>query len=549
VNRGHFHEHAWKVIEQGAFTPGEDDTTAELHEKLMEQIDWKTRNLWRDEYRKVVSEGVRFLGLAKDQFGGPRELMDKFWHENVDLPTWMGQRATRFIQISSRLKIDTNGFSARKIENCVVIAKLAASWLKVACRTMKCNTRKNVKGYDRVLKLLVPPHECGSLDLPYDSIRCERNRNIINKDEWLEKFETQLKAEVYESVLKAGNEGQEDGTVVETRLKITYRLASPLRGWNGHVDSNDTDHVWQDPRECCLCHLCGDDDAGVPVPREGAPQISTDEPPIPHLGRLVPMGEGYWVHASCALWSSETWEAPSGGLVNAVEKARSRGAQLRCFGCGRHGATAGCIKGNCSSNYHFLCAYASGAVFTKKQQMYCINHKDCAEDILPLPSIEHMKTLIIAPEKSKPLADKDPAEAGEAVNCFRVGALVVHTLGEIEQNHDGFHNEDYITPPGYMATRIFWSFVTPKSRTVYVLRIERSTHGDKPIFSITPGDKPSAKIRAPSAAQAYSALIECVRNANVDYFNHGDFFSRLPTARHSRKKTFGLNGPQVRVSM
>jgi hypothetical protein len=59
ISRGHMHVHAWKVI-------------MELQEKLMEQIDWKTRNLWQDEYREVVLEGVRFLMMAKEQFGDPR---------------------------------------------------------------------------------------------------------------------------------------------------------------------------------------------------------------------------------------------------------------------------------------------------------------------------------------------------------------------------------------------------------------------------------------------------------------------------------------------
>ena len=546
VTRGHFHDHATKVIEQGILRPGEGSSTRELHEKLMEQIDWKTRNLWRDEYRKVVLEGVRFLGLAKEQFGEPRGLMDKFWHENVDLPTWMGQRATRFIQIASRLRLDTTGFQARKIEYCVVIAKLAASWLKVACRTMKCNTRKNVKGYDRVLKLLVPPHDCGSLDLPYDTIRCERNRNIINKDEWIEKFEPMLQEEVRLSVFgMCADSGEKTKGSVDSSPKQTYKISSPLLGWNSLIESGDDSNVWKDPRECCLCHICGDDDAGVLGSNDGR-QTDGSSPNLPHVGRLLPMGEGWWVHASCALWSSETWEAPTGGLVNAMEKARSRGAQLRCFGCGRPGATVGCIKGNCPCNYHFPCAYACGAVFTSKKQILCANHKDFAEDTISQPSTELMKTLIVAPEKSKTTtADKDNSEAAEGSLCARVGALVIHSLGEIEQERDGYHSEDYITPPGYMATRIFWSFVTPKTRTVYVLRIERSANGEKPVFTITPGDNPSAKIRSSSSVQSYNALIDRVRETNSSYFNHGDFFSKLPTSRHSRKKTFGLNGPQV----
>ena len=56
----------------------------------------------------------------------------------------------------------------------MLISKLAASWLKVACLTMGLKLKKNVKGYDRVMKLLISPHECGSVDLAFDSIRCEK---------------------------------------------------------------------------------------------------------------------------------------------------------------------------------------------------------------------------------------------------------------------------------------------------------------------------------------------------------------------------------------
>jgi hypothetical protein len=535
VHRGHLHAHAWKLISDGTLEPGENCSHLELQEKLMDQIDWKTRNLWRDEYRRVVLEGVRFMGLAKEQFGDPRLLMDRFWHENIDLPTWMGQRATRFLQIAKKLRLDTLGFSARRIENCVLVSKLAASWLEIACRTMGLTTKKNVKGYDRVMKLLTAPHDSGSVDLPFDSIRCERNRNIINKDEWLEKFE-QLNDT---SAAPAEPNGSIDGKTPSTDIVLaTTMIVAPLCGWNGHLNETDAAGAWSDPRECSLCHLCGDDDAGLPDDPEETPS-DPSQPRVARVGRLLPLGDGFWVHASCALWSSETWEAPTGGHINVMEKARSRGAHLRCCGCGRQGATVGCIKSNCSFNYHFPCASACGAVFTSQKEMYCEAHKDSTEDLTERPSTEHMKTLIVAPEKAN-----GPTEV-EGNLCSRVGALVVHSFGEIERECDGFHSENYITPPGYVATRIFWSTVKPKTRTVYVLEVEKSL-GEKPVFTITPGDNPSLKIRAHSVVQAYTMLMDRVRKAHIECFSHGDFFSKLPTARRSRKKVFGMSGPQVR---
>jgi len=547
VTRDHMTDFATKIVSQGLFVdPGSSPMSkSELREKLMEQVDWKTRNLWRDEYRKVVLEGVRFMNLVREQFGDPRYLMDRFWQENEDLPAWMGQRATRFLHIANKLQFDSVGFSARRIENCVMISKLAASWLKVACSMMGLKTKKNVKGYERVTKLLVAPHACGSVDLTFDSIRCERNRNIINKDEWIKIHEPKIKARVQSAVFDVTipEEKKKSSGVVGTIRNVTamtHRLPQPLCGWNHILSDADITHKWSDPRECCLCHLCGDDDAGL---ADDIQEQRTDrcKPTIGRLGRLLPMGDGLWVHSACALWSSETWEV-AGGQLHALEKARSRGTQLRCFGCGRPGATVGCIKQNCNRNYHFPCAFACGAVFTSSRQVLCATHRDCAEDIIDNPSSEPMERLIAAQEKGKTASDKD-TESNDSSLCPRYGALLVHALGEIEQDRDGFHTKDYVMPVGYTATRIFWSTVKAKERTVYVLKIEKSSKGN-PLFSITPGDDPLNKIKASSASEAYNVIMERVRNTNSSEFSHGDLYSKLPTERRSHKKFFGLSGPQ-----
>jgi hypothetical protein len=242
------------------------------------------------------------------------------------------------------------------------------------------------------------------------------------------------------------------------------------------------------------------------------------------------------------MWSSEVWEAASGGLVHAMEKARSRGAQLKCFGCGRPGATVGCFKANCYCNYHFPCAKACGAVFTDAQQMFCAMHKSSATGLLPRESFEYMKPLMFADEKKIGI-DKDANDTGEANLCSRIGALVVHTLGEIDQYRDGFNTEKHITPPGYVATRIFWSARAPKTRTVYVLKIEVSRDGRR-VFSIIPGDDPNAAIRGSSCADVYSTLRERVKLINKEHFS-SDVRSKLPVPRKQTKKTYGLNGAQV----
>jgi F/Y-rich N-terminus/SET domain/PHD-like zinc-binding domain/F/Y rich C-terminus len=230
--------------------------------------------------------------------------------------------------------------------------------------------------------------------------------------------------------------------------------------------------------------------------------------------------------------------------VNAMEKARSRGAQLKCFGCGRPGATVGCNKPNCSFNYHFPCAKACGAIFTSGQKMFCASHRSSdSGNAIVRESFEAMKTLIVAPEKQKqPTSAGTDKDGGDNEHCIRVGSLTIHALGKIVTEADGFHTDDYIYPEGYVATRIFWSMVEPKTRTVYVCKIERGSEGA--VFTITPGDAPSSKIRGRFASQVYKTLVDRVRKVNAAYFSHGDLFSKLPMIRKSRKRFFALNGPQ-----
>lgn len=544
-NTADMHAQAWQTIVQGGLQ-GDNYSPRELHGKLLDQLDWQTREMWRDEYVDVVNEGIRYFGMAKAKFGDPRKMVQGIAGGKLDLPVWLGQRACRFLVLAKRLKWDAEGFSPKGIESCVFAAKGAAAFLAVACHAMNRDMEKTLVTYARVECLLKEPLDQGVFEIPMDTARLRKRHS--KKD----------------SIDAIARDSQIGSSVASAD---SNRLASPLCGWGQHVDPSSLEHTWRDPRKCCLCHLCGDDDAGFPETEdEPSDQLAVStsdaksdssveaaETPLSRftrLGRLLPMWEGQWVHASCAQWSSEVWESPRGGLINAMEKARSRGAKLKCFGCGRAGATVGCNKQNCSFNYHFPCAKACGAVFTSKQQMFCANHKVHAHSAgtIVRESVEAMKTLIVAPEKQKivPGADKDtPGESKD--HCLRVGSLIVHSLGKIVHDADGFHVEDYIYPEGYVATRIFWSMTTPRTRTVYILKIERNNNSDGttgPLFTITPGDAPSSKIRGRFASQVYKTLVDRVRKANAAYFTQGELFSKLPMIRRTRKKYFALNGPQ-----
>lgn len=497
--------------------------------------------MWRDDYRNVIKEGFRVMGMVKEQFGHINELYDLFATGKLDLPVWMGHRAARFVRFAKEKHWETDGFPKKDIKTLVLIAKLAASFMKVACRAMGVKTRNTIKYYDRMMSLLKAPDDhCGIVDFPIDVVRVEGNRNVIQAEEWKIRYEPDVQVKYAASGVASASDTSASTMEIYSPVsspKDSYKIATPLLGWNGQIDSADDENRWRDPRSCCLCHMCGDDDAGFP---EGPADVSSDGTPnIARVGRLLPMADGYWVHASCAMWSSDVWESPSGGTIQAMEKARSRGAQLKCFGCGRQGATVGCNKNNCSHNYHFPCAKACGAVFTDKQQMFCSAHKFSASaGLLPRESFEYMKPLLIDDEKKVPFEKDDGGDL-----CLRVGAIVVHSLGDIDQYRDGFHSEKYITPPNYVATRIFWSARTPKTRTVYVLKIESSPDGTR-IFSVVPGDDPNAEIRGISCGDVYSTLMERVKAVNDDQFS-ADVLSKLPVPRKRTKKPYGLNGPQV----
>jgi hypothetical protein len=515
----------------------------------MAEIDWRMRDTWRKVYQKIVEEGIRYFHLVKGSLGDPRVVVWKLAASQNDIPLWMRQRAGRFLCLLKRRGWAARPFQVSTIQSYVLTAKLAASFVKVACRAMGMKMKSNVQYYDRIMSLLITPTETGLVDLPLDTVRLEGTEEMIHQ-------ESLLMTQNADGTPLGEGEAFGEARLATTRkdqrkkapsLPDDYKLAAPLCGWKNLGDeSSDPMHVWKDPRECCLCHLCGDDDAGFESSEPYDDSAETGNPCIARMGRLLPMWDGLWVHTWCALWSSEVWEDLNDGNIHGVEKARSRGAQLKCFGCGRSGATVGCNKGNCSCNYHFPCAKACGAVFTEKQQMYCSNHVSTASGKLDRESFEFMKPLIVAPEKPKASIDRDAAENAEPSQlCPRVGALVVHSVGTINQTCDGFHSENYITPLGFVATRIFWSTRSPRTRTLYVLQIERSVGDGRAMFTIIPSDDPSSAIRGHSVFTVYNTLVDRVRKVNSQFFSQCNLFSKLPMVRRTRKKTFGLNGPQV----
>jgi F/Y-rich N-terminus/PHD-like zinc-binding domain len=503
----------------------------ELHQKLVEEIDWETRMQWQDEYTAIIRDAIGLYCMAQT-VGDPRFVIQQVIQRMHQLPDWLGHRAWRFAVLVKRRGWDTCGFASARADVVVTTAKLAAAFIDIVSRTLGIVKERDVSFSNRLADLVKAPGENGDFACPTDCVK--GNGTSIPFDNVGISLEINKKGKIISDDLSSALKTM---TKNARAVPATCKIASPLCGWGSEVKSPSGITVWKDPRECCLCHICGDDDAGL------ADDIRSKD--ITGLGRLLAMSDGYWIHTSCAMWSSEVWEAADDGMIHAVDKARCRGAQLKCFGCGFSGATVGCNKGNCPFNFHLPCARACGAVFTSSQQVFCASHQSCATDILPNDSSEHMKTLLVAPDKLKSATDKDAADSSESDLCTRVGSLVVHTLGSVEVKVDGFHSESYITPHGFVSSRIFWSARRPRSRTVYILKIERSDEG-QPEYIIIPGDDPTARIKGSSASLAYATLMERVRKVNAKYFSLGDMLSKLPVVRRTRRKTYGLNGPQVR---
>lgn len=487
----------------------------EVRSKLTEQVEWAKRDQWRQEYLSIIRESIKMCVAARSKYGDPRLVVQESLKENV-LPQYINQRAQRFLVIAKRYNWVSNDIDKEPITKLVAFAKLASAFLKVAGSMGVEHGPASVD--QRLQNLLVCPDEkAGIISLPKDRMRALDDPVPVK---------SQPPRSVPEQYVCAPTED--------------YRIASPLCGWTGDRVSSTGIQKWHDSRQCCLCHLRGDDDAGL----TGDEKIgsSEEEECIPKLGRLLPMHNGLWVHTNCAIWSSEVYEAHSDNLVHAVERARTRGSQLKCFGCGRNGATVGCNKPNCLMNYHYSCARLCGAVLAEKQHIFCTSHKSDAAGLIQHHNGEPMKTLIIAPEK-KIQAEKDSGDSEDDELCTRVGALVVHSFGQIESKLDGFHSENHITPPGYFATRIFWSAKEAKKRVLYFLQIKKSST-DKILFSVIPSDDMSQEISGNSSTSVYNSLVDQVLTINQTSFSDGDHLSKLPVFRKVRKKAFGLNGPQ-----
>ena len=126
-----------------------------------------------------------------------------------------------------------------------------------------------------------------------------------------------------------------------------------------------------DYRKCELCKRNGDCAfAGRLVPvRDRELKREDKNSAVKPTGLVL----DYWVHANCALWSSEVYEHTR--LFRHVQDATRRSKNLKCSHCGQRGATMGCCSTHCKRNFHFRCGAHAGAVCVGGSHVFC---RDCA---------------------------------------------------------------------------------------------------------------------------------------------------------------------------
>ncbi|CAH1401056.1 unnamed protein product [Nezara viridula] len=191
----------------------------------------------------------------------------------------------------------------------------------------------------------------------------------------------------------------------------------------------------EDTRHCLFCKGVGE---GMPMKE----------------GRLLYCGQNDWVHTNCAMWSSEVFEEIDGSLQN-VHSAISRARLIRCYECGKKGASLGCCAKSCPTAYHFTCAHLANCIFLDNKELYCKVHTNLkGNKEIHREEDFHIKRSVYVELDHKKRKDVLRNE----VRLY-IGSLEVIQIGEIlpELSDDS----EIIIPCDYKCSRYYWSSKEP----------------------------------------------------------------------------------------
>ncbi|KAF5273368.1 hypothetical protein FQR65_LT04660 [Abscondita terminalis] len=202
-------------------------------------------------------------------------------------------------------------------------------------------------------------------------------------------------------------------------------------------------NIENDNRVCALCKSVGDGPSCLEA-------------------RLLYCGNNEWVHANCALWSSEVYEEIDGSLQN-VHSAISRGRYMRCAHCKLKGASIGCCAKSCYETYHFSCAHTVKCFFMQDKSIYCPSHGEINnESVISSPNDFAIRRSVYVELDKKKKRYIEPKKVQ-----FMVGSLCVTNLGVIAPFVSD--NAEAIIPTSFVCRRLFWSTSEPWKLIPYVI--------------------------------------------------------------------------------
>ena len=368
-------------------------TPEPIDSKIAQSMRSFTWQMWTEEYSSIIHDAIVLLNEIQSQRGQKLTLDLVEFSNFINHETWLLRRACRFVRFMRRKYARKRKNTKCSIHSLIIVTRMAAAFLKVSCLKYHHNIKEKVKRWDKIDMFLNPVLSGGFTFTQPDSIKISNSTNLnlsllSNEDIWNEiKKKSTASSNTTESLAADSHVGyapkemkkqkkmftfgltmakffhgikdetEEEEVEVEekkievpklTRIPLPWEInphckVQPIIGWSksGLVKSANQ---WRDPRSCCFCHTCGDDDdACVQVTcstdynSTANDCIDLDLNLLRGCGRLLPLSGGNWVHAACAVWSSEVWESPEDNLLRDVDKARHRGSKLKCFGCGRPG--------------------------------------------------------------------------------------------------------------------------------------------------------------------------------------------------------------------
>lgn len=329
-----------------------------------------------------------------------------------------------------------------------------------------------------------------SIQLALQSSNIFNQKNFLNNSNVIDDFKKQL------NVNNINNNNATSGETTTTETMLRQDESTCLSAPNEtHSSSNTFNNLVNnaDTRQCLLCHLCGD-----------------------HCfnGRLLPL-ELNWIHANCILWSNEI-AIENNTRIKQIQSILNKSKTSICNLCKKDGATMLCSIQNCSTCYHFGCAFKAECLLTLnenlnscKQIINDIKENNCINDtiISDLLCNQSSRKFFCADHKHLDEANRDD----ENVNLFNygiekyensyyidvsdedayrkknsypkftvneyysnlfllIGSLQIKSFGDLDTISD---HDDYLCPVNYEATRVYWSTFQLGKKAVYTIRIRK----------------------------------------------------------------------------